>query len=75
MNSFEKIKEDSVLKNIPVAIFSSLVNAELVAKCKSVGADAQYNKPDLTEICNRVIDLVTAKREAAADSAAGQEGA
>lgn len=65
MTLCRKIKEDGILRDIPVAIFSSLVNDELVAKCKSVGADAQYNKPDLTEICKRVVDLVAAKRSAA----------
>lgn len=57
----KKIKEDSVLKNIPVAIFSSLVNSDLAKKCKLVGADAQFSKPDLKEICQRVMELVSAR--------------
>lgn len=58
----KKIKEDSILKNIPVAIFSSLVNDDLVRKCQSVGADAQYNKPDLEKICRKVTELVSLKQ-------------
>lgn len=62
MTLCRKVKEDAVLRSIPVAIFSSLVNAELVAKCKSVGADAQYSKPDLNQICNHVLELVSARK-------------
>lgn len=59
----KKIKDDPVLKTIPVAIFSSLVNIDVAAKCKSVGADAQYAKPDLRKICEHIFDLVSANRK------------
>lgn len=57
------IKEDPVLRVIPVAIFSSLVSPSLASKCKNVGADAQFAKPDLQAISDRMYDLVRNSRE------------
>ena len=45
------IKEDEETQDIPVVIFSSLVNDEMKRKGESLGADAQLSKP---EICNLV---------------------
>ena len=42
-----KIKEDDVLKKLPVVIFSSLITDELRHKGESVGADAQLSKPEV----------------------------
>lgn len=74
MTLCKKIKEDITLRDIPVAIFSSLVNNDLIAKCKSVGADAQYNKPDLKEICQRVFSLVAQKRGQSLDAPPSEAG-
>lgn len=41
------IKEDSVLKRIPVYLFSSLINEQMRIKGESVGADAQFSKPQI----------------------------
>ncbi|MDO5295002.1 MAG: response regulator, partial [bacterium] len=41
------IKTDSVLKDLPVVLFSSLVNEEMKAKGRSLGADAQISKPEI----------------------------
>ena len=41
------IKEDPELNNIPVIIFSSLVNEEMKRKGESLGADAQLSKPEI----------------------------
>ena len=53
-----KIKGDAGLKQIPFIIFSSLINEQMVLKCKSVGADSYITKPEtnklvsiLDEIC------------------------
>lgn len=43
----KRIKTDPMLNQVPVAIFSSMINESLARKCASVGADAQYTKPDL----------------------------
>lgn len=52
------IKEDPVLRAIPVAIFSSLISEPLARKCESVGADAQFAKPDLQAISDRMYELI-----------------
>ena len=53
-----KIKETPNLNEIPFIIFSSLINEQMVLKCKRVGADAYITKPEtnrllsiLDEIC------------------------
>ncbi len=55
------IKEDAYLKTLPVAIFSSLVTDKLEHKGVSVGADAQFAKPDLQVLSERVLELVGAR--------------
>jgi two-component system chemotaxis response regulator CheV len=54
----KKIKEDAVLKRLPVAIFSSLVTPTLEHKGKSVGADAQFAKPDLQAVSEKMYRLI-----------------
>ncbi|MDO5519806.1 MAG: chemotaxis protein [bacterium] len=41
------IKTDNALKEVPVVLFSSLVNEEMRAKGKLLGADAQISKPEI----------------------------
>jgi two-component system chemotaxis response regulator CheV len=53
-----KIKEDNILKALPVALFSSLITNKLEHKGESVGADAQFAKPDLQTLSERVMELV-----------------
>lgn len=55
------IKEDSVLKVLPVAIFSSLINDNLRHKGESVGADAQFAKPELRGLSDRMRELILEK--------------
>ena len=49
------IKEDDETKNIPVVIFSSLVNDEMKRKGEALGADAQLSKPEIGNLV-RVVD-------------------
>lgn len=52
------VKTDDVLKEIPVIIFSSLVNPEMRKKGEALGADAQLSKPEignLVKIIDRLI--------------------
>lgn len=52
------IKEDSILSEVPVVLFSSLINDAMEAKGKKLGADAQITKPEirrLVEILDRLI--------------------
>lgn len=44
------INEDPVLREIPIVIFSSLINQELLAVGKQLGAVGQFSKPDLAEL-------------------------
>ena len=55
-----RIKDDPVLKKLPVAIFSSMINESLARKCALVGADAQYTKPDLKALSVKLHELITA---------------
>ncbi|MBR5421814.1 MAG: chemotaxis protein CheV [Lachnospiraceae bacterium] len=51
------VKEDDILKNIPVIIFSSLINTEMRRKGEQLGADAQLTKPEIGNLV-RTIDSV-----------------
>ena len=46
------IKDDEVLKRIPVYLFSSLINDQMRKKGESVGADAQFSKPQIGALIN-----------------------
>lgn len=54
------VKEDDATKDIPVIIFSSLVNDEMKKKGESLGADAQLSKPEIANLV-RVIDRLVNK--------------
>ncbi|MBO5491663.1 MAG: chemotaxis protein CheV [Desulfovibrio sp.] len=56
----KNIKEDPILKDLPVAIFSSMVNESLAKKCEVVHADAEFAKPDLKALADKLYDLITA---------------
>lgn len=49
------IKSDDETKDIPVIIFSSLVNEEMKRKGEALGADAQLSKPEIGDLVS-VID-------------------
>lgn len=51
----KKIKKDLKL-DLPVIIFSSLINRQMISKCKNVGADNQVSKPQIEKIIE-LIDL------------------
>lgn len=55
------IKSDEATKNIPVVIFSSLVNQEMRKKGEALGADAQLSKPEIGNLV-RVIDGLVQER-------------
>ncbi len=57
------IKEDHHLKELPVAMFSSLISNSLAHKCESVGADAQFAKPDLQAISDKMYELIQKKEQ------------
>lgn len=55
------IKDDPVLKKIPVILFSSLINEQMYAKGKQVGADAQFAKPQFNDLVANLIKLIKAE--------------
>lgn len=53
------VKEDDIMKRIPVIIFSSLINAEMRIKGKQLGADEQLSKPEigrLVQVMDRLLE-------------------
>ena len=48
------IKDDDILQKIPVYLFSSLINDQMRIKGESVGADAQFSKPQIGLLINYV---------------------
>lgn len=52
------VKTDNATADIPVIIFSSLVNDEMKKKGEALGADAQLSKPEIGELVRIVDSLV-----------------
>ena len=52
------IKSDPETQDVPVVIFSSLVNDEMRRKGESLGADAQLSKPEIANLVKVVDKLV-----------------
>jgi len=55
------IKDDPVLKELPVILFSSLINDQLYHKGLSVGADDQVTKPEVGTLAERARKLIEAR--------------
>lgn len=62
-NFCRRIKEDPVLKKLPVILFSSLITDRLRHKGESVGADDQIAKPEITQVARRSVDLIMKYQE------------
>lgn len=52
------VKSDAVLHNIPVVIFSSLINDEMRRKGEQLGADAQLSKPEIGMLVEEIDKLL-----------------
>ncbi|MDR3090937.1 MAG: chemotaxis protein [Clostridiales bacterium] len=55
------IRDDAVLKNLPVIVFSSLISDEMRLKGESLGATAQLSKPEIARLV-ALIDKYAAMR-------------
>ncbi len=55
------IKTDDELSSIPVIIFSSLVNEEMIKKGETLNVDAQLSKPEIGKLVEAVDRLVAKK--------------
>jgi len=64
------IKEDPLMKELPVILFSSLITDKLRHKGESVGADEQIAKPEVTSLARHAIRLIES-RQAAKSKAGG----
>ncbi|MDR2503337.1 MAG: chemotaxis protein [Deltaproteobacteria bacterium] len=70
-NFCRRIKEDPLLKSLPVILFSSLITDKLRHKGLSVGADDQVAKPEISYVAQRSITLI---EKYAADAQAAGHG-
>lgn len=52
------VKEDPVLKSIPLILFSSLISEEMRIKGRQLGADEQISKPEIEKLVS-LIDKLT----------------
>lgn len=52
------IKDDEAFADIPVVIFSSIVNDSMIKKGESIGANAQISKPDIGKLVDTIDDLL-----------------
>jgi len=64
-NLTKRIKEDPVLKALPVILFSSIISDKLRHKGDTVGADDQVSKPEITQVAKRAVALIKERIEAA----------
>ena len=53
-----KIKADSVLSQIPVILFSSIIDDSMKERGKEAGADAQISKPEINNLVNIIESLM-----------------
>jgi two-component system chemotaxis response regulator CheV len=60
-NLCKRIKDDPVLKCLPVLLFSSLITDKLRHKGLSVGADEQISKPEVTILAQKAMALIKAR--------------
>jgi two-component system, chemotaxis family, chemotaxis protein CheV len=64
-NLTKRIKEDPVLKELPVILFSSIISDKLRHKGDAVGADDQISKPEITHVAQRAVTLIKERIAAA----------
>ena len=57
-NLCKRIKDDPVLKHLPVLLFSSLITDKLRHKGEAVGADEQISKPGITLLAQKAKELI-----------------
>ncbi len=63
-NLCKRIKDDPLLRDLPVILFSSLITDKLRHKGDAVGADDQVSKPEVTHLAQRALALIEGSRSA-----------
>ncbi len=58
----KNIKEDEILRILPVILFSSLITDKLRHKGQAVGADEQISKPEVGELAERAVQLIESRQ-------------
>lgn len=58
----KKIKEDPILKELPVILFSSLITEKLRHRGETVGADDQISKPEITYLAQKAASLIEERK-------------
>jgi two-component system chemotaxis response regulator CheV len=61
LNLCKRIKEDTILSKIPVIMFSSLINEQMIRKCKRVGADGHITKPEMRRMISCIDNVLGLK--------------
>ena len=56
------IKEDPVLKKLPVILFSSLITEEMKIKGRQLGADAQISKSEIASLVSIIDGFVLGQK-------------
>lgn len=59
----KRIKEDPVLRDLPVILFSSLITEKLRHRGETVGADDQISKPEITQLAQRSASLIENRKQ------------
>jgi len=57
------IKTDPVLMEIPVLIFSSLIDENMQKKGEEVGANAQLSKPEIANLVGLIDVMISESKE------------
>ncbi len=52
------VKADEKLSTIPVFLFSSLINEQMYKKGLTVGADAQFSKPQIGQLMEKLVEIL-----------------
>lgn len=56
-----QIKDDPILRALPVVLFSSLIAGDVAHKGDAVRADLQVTKPDFNNLTSKVLELVDSR--------------
>lgn len=57
------VREDDTAKDIPIIIFSSLVNDDMRRKGEALGANAQLSKPEIGNLVKIIDELVSQRKK------------
>ena len=62
----KSLRTESRFSAVPVVFFSSLITEQMLSKCKSVGGNGAYSKPQINQLVGEIERLVGARRSATA---------